>query len=134
MTKPACTLDWILDQLVSQEIVEQDKAKMISSLVSASDRKNLHPLEIIANRQWNNQSKPEQVLTLEVLTDWLAEQAGMSTRNFARIYTRQMGMTPAKAVEAMRTDKARDLLETTSLSVKQIATKCGFNDEERLRR
>ena len=78
MTKPACTLDWILDQLVSQDIVERDKAQMISTLVSASDRKFVHPLEILANRQWNNKSLPDQVLTLDVMTDWLAKQVGLA--------------------------------------------------------
>jgi len=82
VTKPACTLDWILEQLVSQDIVEQDKAQMISSLVSASDRKSLHPLEIVANRQWSNKSQPEQVLTLDVMTDWLVEQSGMTRYHF----------------------------------------------------
>jgi general secretion pathway protein E len=80
--KPACTLDWILEQLVSQDIVEQDKAQMISSLVSASDRKTLHPLEIVAIRQWNNKSLPEQVLTLDVMTDWLAEQSRLARYHF----------------------------------------------------
>jgi general secretion pathway protein E len=82
VTKPACTLDWILEQLVSQDIVEQDKATMISSLVSASARKALHPLEIVANRHWNNKSLPEQVLTLDVMTDWLAEQSGFARYHF----------------------------------------------------
>jgi general secretion pathway protein E len=82
VTKPACTLDWILEQLVSQDIVEQDKATMIRSLVSASDRKTLHPLEIVANRQWNNKSLPQQVLTLDVMTDWLAEQSGFARYHF----------------------------------------------------
>jgi general secretion pathway protein E len=82
VTKPACTLDWILEQLVSQDIVEQDKAQMISSLVSASDRKTLHPLEIVANRQWSNKSQPEQVLTLDVMTDWLAEQSEFTRYHF----------------------------------------------------
>ena len=82
MTKPACTLEWILEQLVSQDIVEQDKASMINSLVSAQDRKNLHPLEIIANRDWNNKSNPEQLLSLDILTDWLAEQSAKSRYHF----------------------------------------------------
>ena len=73
MTKSACTLDWILEQLVSQDIVEQEKASMVTSLVSAQDRKNRHPLEIIASRDWNNKSQPEQVLSLDMLTDWLAK-------------------------------------------------------------
>ncbi len=82
MTKPDCTLDGILEKLVSLDMVEQDKANMISSLVSAQDRKNLHPLEIIASRQWNNKSKPEEVLTLDLLTDWLAEQSGQTRYHF----------------------------------------------------
>ena len=82
MTKPICTLEWILEQLVSQEIVEQDKASMVTSLVSAQDRKNLHPIEIIAGRQWNHKSHPEQVLSLEMLTDWLAEQSGKPRYHF----------------------------------------------------
>jgi len=55
---------------------------MISSLVSASDRKHLHPLEIIANRQWSNQSNPAQMLTLDVMTDWLAEQSDNERYHF----------------------------------------------------
>jgi len=82
VNKAVCTLEGILERLVSQEIVEQDKASMISSLVSAQDRKNLHPLEIIASRQWPNKSLPEQVLSLDVLTDWLAKQSGMPRFHF----------------------------------------------------
>jgi general secretion pathway protein E len=82
VTKSACTLDWILEQLVLQDIVEQEKASMVISLVSAQVRKNLHPLEIIASRDWNNQSRPEQMLTLDMLTDWLGEQSGHSRYHF----------------------------------------------------
>ncbi len=82
MTKPVCTLEWILKQLVSQEIVEQEKASMVASLVSKQDKKNLHPLEIIASRDWNNKSHPEQILTLEMLTDWLVEQSGQTRYHF----------------------------------------------------
>ena len=55
---------------------------MVTSLVSAQDRKNLHPLEIIASRDWSNKSQPEQMLTLDMLTDWLAEQSGHSRYHF----------------------------------------------------
>jgi len=64
----------------------------------------------------------------------LAEQMNMSARNFSRLYARQMGVTPAKAVEAIRTETAQGLLETSDISVKQVAAQCGFNDEERMRR
>ncbi len=78
----SCSLEDILALLVRQKIVEHDKASMISSLVSAQDRKNLHPLEIIARRQWVNVSRPDQVLTLDVLTDWLAVQSGIERYHF----------------------------------------------------
>ena len=64
----------------------------------------------------------------------LAQHMNMSPRTFARHYTAQMGLTPAKAVQAIRAEVARDLLETTQLGVKNIASVCGFNDEERMRR
>ncbi|WP_245989728.1 GlxA family transcriptional regulator [Litoreibacter meonggei] len=70
--------------------------------------------------------------TLSVET--LAAQMNMSARNFSRLYSGQMGLTPAKAVEAIRAEVAQGLLETTDLSIKQIAARCGFNDEERMRR
>ncbi len=82
MTKPACTLDWILKQLVSQGIVEQEKASLVTSLVSSKIRKNQHPLEIIANRGWSNKSRPEQLITLDMLTDWLGEQSGHGRYHF----------------------------------------------------
>ncbi|MCP4876320.1 MAG: type II/IV secretion system protein [Gammaproteobacteria bacterium] len=55
---------------------------MVSSLVSSQDRKNLHPLEIIANRQWSNKSSPDQVLSLDMLTDWLVEQSAQTRYHF----------------------------------------------------
>ena len=73
-------------------------------------------------------------LQRDLRVEALAERMNMSARNFSRIYSKQMGLTPAKAVEAIRTEAARDLLEATDLSVKQVAAQCGFNDEERMRR
>lgn len=66
--------------------------------------------------------------------DILAERANMSSRNFSRVYSRVMGVTPAKAVETMRIEAARVQLEVTRLSVKQIADDCGFRDVENMRR
>ena len=82
MIKSSCTLEGILEALVSQDIVEQEKSSMVTSLVSAQDRKSLHPLEIIANRQWTNHKQPQQVLSLDMLTDWLSEQSGVSRYHF----------------------------------------------------
>jgi transcriptional regulator GlxA family with amidase domain len=64
----------------------------------------------------------------------LANTCGMSARNFSRRYTETMGVSPAKAIEAMRVDVARDLLAKTDQSIKMVAGTCGFQDDERMRR
>ncbi|WP_299654968.1 GlxA family transcriptional regulator [uncultured Tateyamaria sp.] len=64
----------------------------------------------------------------------LADQMNMGARNFARVYANVMGITPAKAVEAMRVEKAQHALETTEKSIKQIAANFGFKTEDRMRR
>ena len=58
----------------------------------------------------------------------------MSPRNFARAFQRETGVTPAKAVERLRLDRARADLEDGSLSVERIAEASGFGDPERMRR
>lgn len=70
----------------------------------------------------------------KISVDDMAEECGMSSRNFSRRYADVMGISPAKALEAVRVDKARDLLATTDKSIKVIAGRCGFQDDERMRR
>jgi transcriptional regulator GlxA family with amidase domain len=60
--------------------------------------------------------------------------AGKSSRTFARLYLARTGRTPAKAVEELRLEAARRALEETQLSLKEIASRSGFFDEERMRR
>lgn len=64
----------------------------------------------------------------------LARITAMSPRHFARVYAQETGISPAKAVEAVRLDLARDLLEETDIGIQQIAVRAGFGDDERLRR
>jgi transcriptional regulator GlxA family with amidase domain len=64
----------------------------------------------------------------------LAEQAHMSPRNFARAFTAETGVTPAKAVERLRLEVARERIEDGNEPVEAVAQACGFNDPERMRR
>lgn len=64
----------------------------------------------------------------------LAEQAGMSERSFLRHYRQVTGTTPARAVERVRVEAARQALGETGLPVKRIARDCGFGSEETMRR
>lgn len=72
----------------------------------------------------------DQDLRVEVL----AARAAMSPRTFARLYAARTGRTPAKVVEELRLDAARRALEETRQTIKEVAARCGFADEERMRR
>ncbi len=63
----------------------------------------------------------------------LAEQANMSARSFSRHYLKATGRTPARAVEEIRIEAARRLLEE-GLTVHQARMHCGFTSEETMRR
>lgn len=64
----------------------------------------------------------------------LARRCGMSPRNFARVFVREVGATPARYVEAIRIESARRLLEESGLGVDPIAERCGFGTAESMRR
>ncbi|HEY7996545.1 MAG TPA: GlxA family transcriptional regulator, partial [Steroidobacteraceae bacterium] len=64
----------------------------------------------------------------------LAARCCMSPRNFARAFRAETGLTPAKAVERIRADAARALLQSGAASVQTVAARCGFGDPERMRR
>jgi transcriptional regulator GlxA family with amidase domain len=64
----------------------------------------------------------------------MAAQAGMSARHFARCFSEEIGMTPAKYVERVRFESAQQLLAQTDATVERVAESCGFGSAETLRR
>lgn len=64
----------------------------------------------------------------------LARIAAMSERNFARCFTAEVGVTPARYVERTRVETARRLLEDTDEGVEAVAAACGFGTAETMRR
>ncbi len=64
----------------------------------------------------------------------LAEQVNWSPRHFSRAFREQTGISPAKAIEKLRLEAARSLLEDGHASIGRIAVQTGFGDEERMRR
>jgi transcriptional regulator GlxA family with amidase domain len=75
-------------------------------------------------------ARPESDLTVESL----AEHAHMSVRGFARAFRREVGVTPAAYVEAVRVERAVQMLQTTAAGAEQIAAACGFGTAETFRR
>jgi transcriptional regulator GlxA family with amidase domain len=64
----------------------------------------------------------------------LAGRMNLSPRHFTRLFRGEVGVTPARWVEAARVSAARRLLETGNQSPKQVAAHCGFTDVDLLRR
>jgi len=64
----------------------------------------------------------------------LASQAAMSPRNFARAFAAETGLTPARSVERLRVEVARERVEAGAEPIDRIARATGFGDPERMRR
>ena len=64
----------------------------------------------------------------------LADKAAMSPRHFARAFAAETGMTPAKAVERLRLETARERVESSAEPIDRVAELTGFGDPERMRR
>jgi len=70
----------------------------------------------------------------DLSVEHLAAQVAMSPRNFARVFLKETGATPAKFVERARIERARRELEDSSVPVETVAVVCGFGSVERMRR
>ncbi|CAB3754706.1 GlxA family transcriptional regulator [Paraburkholderia solisilvae] len=64
----------------------------------------------------------------------LAERIHMSSRNLARTFIKECGVTPITFLSNARIDAARRYLEATDLSLREIAKRCGFDGTDALRR
>jgi len=64
----------------------------------------------------------------------LADRAAMSPRNFARAFAAETGVTPARAVERLRVEAARERIEAGPEPIELIAEAAGFGEPERMRR
>jgi transcriptional regulator GlxA family with amidase domain len=70
----------------------------------------------------------------DLSVETLAERTAMSSRNFARSFVRELGITPARYVEQLRLEAARRRLEQTEMSLEEVSSACGFGSAEIMRR
>jgi transcriptional regulator GlxA family with amidase domain len=64
----------------------------------------------------------------------LAAAANLSPRQFSRVFHAETGQSPAKAIENLRVESARLMMEAGRHSIDVVATDTGFGDRERMRR
>jgi transcriptional regulator GlxA family with amidase domain len=109
---------------------------------------------VVYHRRAGGQSQHSALLELEPKTDriqqaliyardnlhtalsveQLAEAARLSPRQFSRAFHAETGQSPAKAVENLRVETARTLIEDGRHSIDEVARQTGFGDRERMRR
>ncbi|WP_430475319.1 GlxA family transcriptional regulator [Thalassospira lucentensis] len=73
-------------------------------------------------------------LASDLSLESLADRAGMTPRTFSRVFSRDLGMSPARYVERVRVEAARALLQDETLTISRVADLCGFRHPETLRR
>lgn len=71
----------------------------------------------------------DQAFTIESM----AQLAGMSARHFARVFAKEVQMTPMAFLQGARIDRARHLLETSDLPLKTVAFHAGFGSVRHMR-
>jgi transcriptional regulator GlxA family with amidase domain len=88
--------------------------------IQAADREPLRELQAWVAEHLNEDLSVER----------LAARAHMSVRNFARVFRRQVGRTPARLVEELRVEEARRRLEESDVALVQVACECGFGSAD----
>jgi transcriptional regulator GlxA family with amidase domain len=76
----------------------------------------------------------KQNLREPLTVELLADAARLSPRQFSRVFRVETGLSPAKAIENLRLEAARFMLEQGRLPIEEIARETGFGDRERMRR
>jgi transcriptional regulator GlxA family with amidase domain len=70
----------------------------------------------------------------DLTVERLAERIGMSARHFSRVCLRETNMNPGQFVDRMRVEAARQMIDSSSMGLKEIADACGFNSADSMRR
>jgi transcriptional regulator GlxA family with amidase domain len=99
----------------------QSQHSELSELAAKSDR-----IQTALAYAKQNLAKPLSVETL-------AEAASLSPRQFSRTFRAETGQSPAKAIELLRLEMARLMLEDSRHPIDVVARETGFADARRMR-
>ena len=72
-------------------------------------------------------------LKRQLSVEELAERVHLSPRQFTRVFTAETGQSPAKAIERLRLESARLLIERSQHDLEEIARETGFRDRRHMR-
>ena len=80
-------------------------------------------VEIALVQRWLDDANQERPTTLV-----MARMANLSQRTFLRRFQKATGMRPSDYIQKLTVERARDRLESSQLTVKEIAWKAGYDD------
>lgn len=75
-----------------------------------------------------------QHLRENLTVESLADRIGMSSRHFTRVCLRETGMNPGQFVDRMRVEAAKQIIDSSSSGLKEVADSCGFKSADAMRR
>jgi transcriptional regulator GlxA family with amidase domain len=87
-----------------------------------------------SDRIQSSLSFAKENLASQISAEQLASVANLSVRHFRRAFQAETGHSPAKAIEMLRVEAARLMIEEGRHPVKTVAKEVGFTDHERMRR
>jgi transcriptional regulator GlxA family with amidase domain len=99
-----------------------------------SQHSALLDLDAKADRIQTTLAYAKRNLRLPLEIEDLARVACLSPRQFTRVFRSETGTSPAKALETLRLEAAKLLLEQSRLPVDSVAREAGFGNRERMRR
>jgi transcriptional regulator GlxA family with amidase domain len=127
-------------------MVEKDAGKELARAVSSdlvmyhrraggqSQHSALLELEPKSDRIQGALDYARRNLQATLTVDQLAEAAHLSPRQFSRAFQQETGRSPAKAIENLRIEVARLMIEQGRHSIDVIAREVGFGSRDRMRR
>jgi len=138
------TLGDVLRMLVNDGMVEKSQAEKLYK-DRKLDRSNLHPLVVVGEQQWKNLAAENKPLTVESLTVWLAERAGLDyyhvdplkldfgsvAQIVSKAYAERLKIMPVKVqgnvatiatAEPFQTEWVPDLERVLGMKIKLVVT------------
>jgi transcriptional regulator GlxA family with amidase domain len=91
-------------------------------------------LEPKSDRIQNALAYAKRNLDAPLTVGQLAEAAHLSPRQFSRAFRAETGQSPAKAIENLRVEAARLMMEQSRHPIDVVARQTGFADRDRMRR
>lgn len=69
------SLKYVLSQLLNDGLIQESQASKLTETAKTLSQ-TIHPLQLVADQNWNSSTQPPYPLTLEELTRWLAKKSG----------------------------------------------------------